>query len=330
MFLAYGGVTYLRLTPTADATLYLFLCASLVALSAARLGSLSHWRGGLRIPFDRSRLASLALFVLGLAGAALLAAQAAVIEPVYVFVAGVCWSVFRLLIALAALLFSPVILLLIVLFERIGRLVSASPLIDALQQLQEALSRLTDRAAQQDPTGQLLRLKPGVMAVIGIILLATTLFMLRNRFRLQPRRAGAGLELEMQDDLLNRLMAALRRQWQALADGLARVGLQWANPALAAARIRQVYADLLALSARFDAPRPEARTPHEFLSTLKGVFPTMPVELTCITDAYERVRYGELPEALDDVQAVEQAWRNIKTWAENHPPPDKAVLSQWR
>ena len=55
-----------------------------------------------------------------------------------------------------------------------------------------------------------------------------------------------------------------------------------------------------------------SQTPLEFLPSLQGLFPDLMVELDTITEAYLRVRYGELPETASEVEYVERAWRLIQ------------------
>jgi hypothetical protein len=92
-------------------------------------------------------------------------------------------------------------------------------------------------------------------------------------------------------------------------------GVTRMNPAarlIAAARIRIVYAQLLRLAARLGEPRQPAMTPIEYLSNLDNIFPASTDELECITDAYLRVRYGELPETREQIEQIEAAWNYVK------------------
>ncbi len=81
---------------------------------------------------------------------------------------------------------------------------------------------------------------------------------------------------------------------------------------IAAARIRQIYRQLLRESARLGKAREQAETPLEFLPELQVVFPGCYEELVLITRAYLRVRYGEYPESRQEVQVVEQAWKHVR------------------
>ncbi|MEN6410437.1 MAG: DUF4129 domain-containing protein, partial [Anaerolineaceae bacterium] len=79
----------------------------------------------------------------------------------------------------------------------------------------------------------------------------------------------------------------------------------------AEARIRWVYAQLMALCARLNIPRPAATTPLEFLPVMAHTLPESHEDLRQITQAYLQVRYGEVPETEDAVEQVLSAWRRV-------------------
>ena len=81
---------------------------------------------------------------------------------------------------------------------------------------------------------------------------------------------------------------------------------------LAAARIRDIYRRLMSLCERLKQPRPAALTPLEFLPEMAVLFPDCDSELACITNAYLKIRYGELPESSEEVSAVMEAWAKIR------------------
>ena len=82
---------------------------------------------------------------------------------------------------------------------------------------------------------------------------------------------------------------------------------------LAAARIRQIYAQLLDLCRRAGQKRPPAQTPLEFAVTIESLFPERKEEIILITQAYLKVRYGEFPENDQEVEQVVSAWNKIKS-----------------
>ena len=59
-------------------------------------------------------------------------------------------------------------------------------------------------------------------------------------------------------------------------------------------------------------PRLEAETPYEYLPTLGQVWPDNAAEARLITDAFIRVRYGELPETAEELEAIRAAWRRLE------------------
>jgi hypothetical protein len=77
-------------------------------------------------------------------------------------------------------------------------------------------------------------------------------------------------------------------------------------------RIRQIYSDLLDLCAQLHAPRPVSMTPFEFIPVLGELFPQNIQDAVIITQAYVRIRYGETPELLEDMQGIEAAWASIQ------------------
>jgi hypothetical protein len=91
----------------------------------------------------------------------------------------------------------------------------------------------------------------------------------------------------------------------------------WLNPKrlLAAAQVRRIYAQLMDLCEKLGHARPAALTPLEFLPTLRQVFPEGETQVTLITNAYLRVRYGELPETDAEVKDIRQAWDWLKAHA---------------
>ena len=91
---------------------------------------------------------------------------------------------------------------------------------------------------------------------------------------------------------------------------LERLGLlrQWR----AAASIRRVYRLMCRAAAAAGYPRLEAETPTEYLPTLGQVWPDNATETRFITNAFIRVRYGELPETAEELEAIRAAWRRLE------------------
>jgi hypothetical protein len=83
-------------------------------------------------------------------------------------------------------------------------------------------------------------------------------------------------------------------------------------------RIRWIYSQLMDLVTRLEHPRPQATTPLEFLPTLVQLFPALPQDLTNITQAYNQVRYGELPESEEELTIIIASWERVKDEGKKH------------
>jgi hypothetical protein len=81
---------------------------------------------------------------------------------------------------------------------------------------------------------------------------------------------------------------------------------------MAAASIRRIYLDMCNMAGHNGYPRLESETPYEFLKTLKEAWPEHPADTRLITEAYNRVRYGELPESQAELDEIEAAWKRLE------------------
>ncbi len=55
--------------------------------------------------------------------------------------------------------------------------------------------------------------------------------------------------------------------------------------------------------------RLSTETPYEYLVSLSQVWPDNPRETGLITEAYVKVRYGEIPETKDELDEILAAWK---------------------
>jgi hypothetical protein len=79
-----------------------------------------------------------------------------------------------------------------------------------------------------------------------------------------------------------------------------------------AASIRQLYQAMCDASTAAGHTRSPSETPYEYLATLGEVWPGNQPDTQLITEAYVRVRYGEVPETEEELQAIKQAWRRLE------------------
>jgi hypothetical protein len=115
-------------------------------------------------------------------------------------------------------------------------------------------------------------------------------------------------------DLFKELREAFAARGRRLAEALSgrdRLGRE--QQIQAAARIRQIYIELIRLAGNFGLPRDPAQTPLEFAQVLQGEWPLAGPDLDRITAAYLKIRYGGFPEHAEEVRAVEEAWRSVRT-----------------
>lgn len=102
---------------------------------------------------------------------------------------------------------------------------------------------------------------------------------------------------------------------------LERLGLrQWR----AAASVRRIYRQMCRAAESAGFPRLPTETPYEFLPTLARVWPDYPAESRLITEAFIRVRYGEIPETDEELEAIRAAWRRLE---EAEPQRREAAVS---
>ena len=311
-----AAVTF-RPIPGAIAYLLVFLFASLLGMTSARINVVAQERGGRGIPFDRQRVATLIAAVLGLvilAGLAGLLLSSPLASNLLFALIAFGGLLLKWLAILAGILLYPFIVLFFIVVQWIVSRIKLSQ-VNPLQNspMNDVLKKLQELASQQAPVDTYL-----INTVIlgGLILLAgvITVFLVRSRLtRGKYAEPGESESLLSQTDLLKQVLNSARKNAQTLLDRLAQgLGLRKDARRLAAQRIRVIYTDLLELAASLKYPRWPHQTPLEYLPELQKAFPSSQAELALITQAYQRIRYGELPEAQDEVNAIESAWKQVQ------------------
>lgn len=291
----------------------LFLLCGLLAMAGARFSFLGQLRGGRPFAFQP-------VWVLGLGGAGImmLALAAgfgrAAGETAMNLVADAAGRLWRLFSVTFLKLIEPFILRLgeywedviewfrnMTLDESGGNL-----LLDDSGNTAGEIVELMERPAWIDSAAAAFRMVTIVVVVVVAVVVALRLM------RYYRTRTRDGLDEERESiftagDLRNLLNSLLRRS----DDMQKAVRLSTRQRRRAAERIRQIYADLLQLGEELDVARPKACTPKEYVSYLEPRLTGCGDSLAALTDAYQRVRYGELPETSEDVRLVEEAWDHI-------------------
>ncbi|MCP4425176.1 MAG: DUF4129 domain-containing protein [Chloroflexi bacterium] len=80
----------------------------------------------------------------------------------------------------------------------------------------------------------------------------------------------------------------------------------------AAASVRRIYRQMLQAAADSGFPRGESETPFEFLNALAQVWPENTADSQLITQAFVKVRYGQLPETEEELEALEATWKRLQ------------------
>jgi hypothetical protein len=322
MFFAYGLLVPLN-DNTPLAALDIFLFSGLLAMSAARIAVLSLLRGGQAIPFSRQWVGGIVLVVGCMVGLAVAVAGIMQGEG-FILLSRLVAAVVYIL----ALVLSPLVWLMMRLFYWIGEFLRFEELFRVLMELLNRVQTIIESLIAAIG-GWMSKLDvSGVREFISYIALSkplvlwgTILFLLviilltvgKHSWRTGNEPDEQEMEsLLNQKNLFDLLREALRRGLEKMRDELEKMaGLRQARRLFAAARIRRIYARLMDLSTRLNTPRPESRTPLEFIPSLKQLFPGMTGELELITNAYLGVRYGELPEINEEVEKVVHAWRRV-------------------
>ncbi|MCA9919101.1 MAG: DUF4129 domain-containing protein [Anaerolineales bacterium] len=159
--------------------------------------------------------------------------------------------------------------------------------IDEIEQLTVQISR----------NGQIIIVLLVIAVILLVALLVTrlyqeTTFATRSSGRLPNHTHEEDEEGNLLQQLLGKL--GLWRGWQT------------------AVTIRRIYRNMLRAADASGYPRLETETPYEFLKTLAKAWPDHQPETQLITNAYIKVRYGELPETKAEIQAIRQAWQTLE------------------
>jgi hypothetical protein len=309
LLLLYGMMLAPLYPAQATFGLYLFLFCGLVAMSAARVANLSESRGG-RIPrLGMGWMASILLSALALVGLSILVSRliggtvTQVLSNVLVVILGA-------LMALILLILSPLLLYLADIIPQLA---------DMIQQILARLRNITysDQLARlmQEMNEGLGKVVPYILAGRAMILvgaLVVLILIILFALHIRGNRARAVVEEETGSAGPGAEENPLRKLLRRLLQGARAVRRHRPGQILAAARIRHIYRQLMALSKKMGLERPASITPLEFLPPLVGLLPGEESGLGEITGAYMKVRYGEYPETRQEVEAVEAAWRRVR------------------
>lgn len=323
MLLALGICSALRRVEGLTIGIVLYLFSSLLAIGAARASTIELLRGGRAQLFDIGWLLSMTVASTGVAVLAWFLGSFAAAEFGDLVVVAF-YFLLRVLLILGLLIVSPLVFIVLLLFPLLENKLQTSPL------FQEQVAMVIERVMEiLGGIGSLLQgfweslpVLPFVKPVVLWLFVGLLLMLLLRTASIPRRRSvfreGAADRPESVSDSGG--VGAWLRQMLELNIGALSERLSMFRRGgrfFGAMRVRVIYASLMRLCEEFGCPRRTVQTPLEFLPTLRGIFPNHFVEIKLITEAYNRARYGELPEMRRDIQKVEEAWRRVREQAKN-------------
>jgi len=326
MLVALGIFTPLRRVEGLTLGIVLYLSSSLLAIGASRASTIELLRGGRTRLLDMGWLASMTIASIGVAVLVWflgIFATAKLGDPVV----AAFFFLLQALVLLGLLIVSPLLFIVLLLFQLLDNKLQTSPL---FQEIQGQVAFVIERVmAILDEIGSLLEgfleslpaltfVKPVVLWLFIGLLLTLILSAASIRRRRSVFQEGASSTSESISD--SEGVGAWLRQILGSSVGALSERLsifQRGGRLFGALRVRVIYANLMHLCEEFDCPRRRVQTPLEFLPTLRGLFPKHFDEIELITETYNRVRYGELPEVSGELQRVEEAWRRVREQAKN-------------
>lgn len=296
--------------------LFLFFLAGLTAVALIRIEQLERDRSQRATPFTPGWLGSIVL-----AGGLIVATAATLVTILTGRTAGVIWGwlspmwqsfLFGGTVVMATLgyLTWPLLILFGRVMEYVGTIL-AGMWLNMLPLLSEAGRRLEALRPEflEETTEEVIEIGGPTLSskvttlliMLGIILLVS--LVLARLYRQAALASGQSEWTSGVNRSRIQKPGLVQRLWQ-------RFGLlhQWR----AAASIRLIYQQMCRAAAGIGYPRADSETPYEYLQTLAQAWPDNTADTQLITQAYVRVRYGELPESQAELDEIRQAWRRLE------------------
>ena len=288
------------------AILFFFLFISLLGLSVARIADLGDLRGGKLPRFGSGWSLGIILASLSVVGVAVILGW--IMSGIFILhmISELASSLITILIFLLALIMIPFLILIQFVLNYLKNFIFLFFDQKIFEDLANFLAKQANQQQQVVQNSIQINDTFRTVSIIGvfIIIFLVILFALQARFR--QRKLVGGETRQNIDERKPKFQ--LPNFLQTRLDRLSR-----RKHLIAAAQIRRIYAQLMELCENLGHPRPSAATPLEFLQTQELIFPNEGARLTLITQAYLKIRYGELPENPLEVQVVIDAWTHIKT-----------------
>lgn len=306
MFALYGVAYPWEATRQALPVFYGFLFFTLVGMSAGRVSSLGDLRGGRLPSFGWKWAASILASALLAVSAGIFLGWAMQGAPANIIAQAFLLIIF-IVLALIGVVLSPVLIGLYFLFRSLGSRFVATVQENTVTVIEQQFEEFANVPGGPDRmTVWLHQYQGAIILIVLLLILALIILGLRARAR---HRILQG------EDSSTTIGTVHARTGIENKNARGRYGSINARKWLNAARIRRMYAQLCDMASRLDTPRPPALTPLEYLPRLVILFPGEENGLRSLTTAYINVRYGELPETLEDMETLLAEWGRIQTHA---------------
>jgi hypothetical protein len=189
-------------------------------------------------------------------------------------------------------------------------------------QLRNALDGLNQPSVEPSPAVERAFHLSANVGLIAVLIALVLLFTWYRRRLARATGADETRESLLSAGALGRSLADLLQAGrQRLGDMAGRfLGIQF----LSAISIRRIYANLVRLATEQGYPRALAQTPYEYLVTLRQALPGSEAETALITNAYVNAHYGKLPDSLDELRQIRDAWYRVRAQqAQEKPAPQR-------
>ena len=301
---------------------YLFLFSSLVAMCAARMTVVGMLRGGTKNKFNLYWLLGIILAASFVVSLAFLLGS--VIGDQFTWIGVLILGLFGSLLVFVWILINPIVSFLITILSNLfHNAKEIAGLEKSLQNLNNIIrgfgQKISDMFGNSGIGILLARLAPTIktfisIAIIILVVLGVVAWMTIKLWRDREHRLlGEDQKTDLKGgNIIQMLLDMFRQGWNGAINSLGQMtDFKHTQRIKAAARIRQVYAELMGLCVSLGHPRADAETPLEFKHELNLMFPELHLEVAVITEAYNSVRYGQLPETQQEVEDIESAWKKV-------------------
>lgn len=296
--------------------LCLYLVLGLPSLGLARIADINLHRGGRRLRFSLDLFLALCGIstVLVVVSAALTILTSTWLSLAIIAVTGGILTIIRfivekLVVPLLTLVLASLYKLMEMVFHSEFRSPATVPEFEVIDPFKDVPPLdLNDPATQALQTAQPYFL--AFLLVLAVVVIVLMLLRLPrkegvNRAYDTGEKTGGNVWLQLRK-LISKRVQDILEQVSRRVNIRRAVGLFWA------ARIRWIYHQFELFASRKGFPRQAAVTPMEYQAIVAPLFVDGNEDISLLTNAYQSVRYGELPEKARDVTRVSDAWDRLR------------------